>query len=138
MVHQFTLRIFLIISVYSTSFTFAFHSPIQSFSSRSFLFANLPENNNNNDELMKFGHAMDISLKLPCRDFQVANAFLSDTDGLMEALWEQNKFKRLANNHYLLIMNPITFPGFDVITPEIEVCLLLKLEFLIVVIIVFR
>ena len=79
---------------------------------------------------MKFGHSMDISLKLPCRDFQVANAFLSDTDGLMEALWEQNKFKRLANNHYLLIMNPITFPGFDVITPEIEVRYLIDTSFM--------
>ena len=109
-----------IYTISSYSFSFAFHSPIHSFHSSSVLFANTPDMN---DELMKFGHAMDISLKLPCRDFHVANAFLSDTDGLMEALWEQNKFKRLGNNHYLLIMNPITFPGFDVITPEIEVCI---------------
>lgn len=75
----------------------------------------------NNEELMKFGHAMDISLKLPCRDLQLASAFLMNTDSLIDALWEQNKYKRLPNNNYLLIMNPITFPGFDIITPEIEV-----------------
>lgn len=73
------------------------------------------------DDIMKFGNTMKIQVKLPCRDEDIARGFIANTDTLLSALWEQGKYSTIAPSKYLLVMNSITLPGFNSITPEIEV-----------------
>ena len=70
---------------------------------------------------MRFGNQMDLKIKLPSKDTRLATQFISNTEELIKCLWLEDKYRKIEKDKYLLIMNPITIPGFSSITPEIEV-----------------
>jgi hypothetical protein len=75
----------------------------------------------NTNQLMSFGSKMAIKIPLPTRDPNLAKAFLSNTDGIVQSTWDKGKFDRLGDGSYLLKFASLPIPGVDTISPEIEV-----------------
>jgi Protein of unknown function (DUF1997) len=74
-------------------------------------------------ELMSFGNKIELSIRLPTKDLELAAEFLKDPNSIISSTWEQSKLQRLDEDKYLLKFRDFPLPGIDTISPEIEVTL---------------
>lgn len=71
--------------------------------------------------MISFSSRLPIVVNLPTRDVEQAQTFLSKTDLIVESTWESGKLAKISDGKYLFQFPTIALPGFDSITPAVEV-----------------
>jgi len=74
-----------------------------------------------NKDLLKFGNNMDIRVRLPTRDVEIAKEFLQDPTIIIESTYDKSRLTRLSNTLWKIRLADITIPAIDVISPEMEI-----------------
>lgn len=70
-----------------------------------------------------FGSKIELSIKLPTNDKQMAQSFISSTDYLVESMFKNAKKVTPTGNTYLVRVRPTPLPLLGIVSPEIEVYL---------------
>jgi len=71
--------------------------------------------------LITFNSLLPINVVLPTRDRDTACVFLSNTCSIVESTWDSAKLVKLNDEQYVFKFPTLPIPGFEPITPEIEV-----------------
>jgi hypothetical protein len=74
-----------------------------------------------NNDILEFGNRFDIVVKMPTKDFALAERFLKDPTELVGGLWDKKKYTLVDDGVFLLKMQEMSLPGIDSISPEMEV-----------------
>lgn len=73
------------------------------------------------NDLLKFGNNMDIRVRLPTRDVEIAKEFLQDPTIIIESTYDKSRLARLSDTLWKIRLADITIPAIDVISPEMEI-----------------
>ena len=71
--------------------------------------------------MISFNSRLPITVNLPTRDMEQAKTFIANTALIVESTWETSKLVKISDGKYLFQFPTIPIPGFDSITPAIEV-----------------
>ena len=71
--------------------------------------------------IISFSSRLPIEVILPTREVEQARTFLSQTALIVESTWDSSKLVKMSEGQYLFQFPTIMIPGFDSITPALEV-----------------
>jgi len=94
-------------------------TPLSKIKSITSLFSNIQKNSDNS--LMSFGNRIEMNIRLPTRDPELATSFIRNPRSIIEKTWDKTKLQRKSDTCYLLKFREFPLPGMDAISPEIEV-----------------